>query len=109
REPASRLRPPALGSPGGQRGPRAAVDASSLSYGFRRPGAGSRIGAQPAQHAAVVLHWIVQFRRLDNLNHRGEARVAHDLPEGRRADRPFRDPLVTIQMRPTLGLGVVEV
>src|SRR5205823_10318000 len=105
RGPATRRCRPALAVPGAT--PRACASSGSASSSVRsRPAYGSGtsavatggalVGTQPSQHAAIVEHGIVALRRLDNLNHRREARVAHDPPERFRPDGPLADPLVAI-------------
>src|SRR5256886_6566982 len=62
-----------------------------------------------SEHPPVVPDRIAALRRLDDLDHPGEARVPHDAPERLRPERPFADPLVAVQMRPGRALGVVQV
>src|SRR5205823_9752562 len=105
REPARLRRPRAPAAPGA--GPRGCASSGSASSSLRsRPAYGSSgspvatggalVGAQPSQHAAIVVHRIVALWRLDNLNHRREAQVAHDLAERFGPDGPLADPLMAI-------------
>src|SRR5882672_11885858 len=118
RAPAAPRPRPDPGAPGATRRGAGSSDWGSSSvqsrpaYGLRGATVGAtatRVRAQPPQHPPVVTHGIVALRRLDNLNHRREARVLHDAPERLRSDRAFADPLVAVEMRPGLALGVVEV
>src|SRR5206468_109294 len=84
---------------------------SRSAYGLRRTPVAARparVRAQPSEHPPVVPDRIAALRRLDDLDHPGEARVPHDAPERLRPDRPFADPLVAVQMRPGRALGVVQ-
>src|SRR5207245_6788098 len=89
--------------------PVAAWVCSRFSYGWRATPVGARVGAQSAQHPPVVPDRILALRRLDNLNHCREARIAHDPPERLGSDLPFADPLVSVQARAPRALGVVQV
>src|SRR6267143_2253118 len=85
---------------------------SRPAYGLRATPVGAaaaRVGAQPPEHPPVVTDRISAFRRLDDLDHRGEARIPHDPPERLRPDRTFADPLVAVEMRAGRALGVVQV
>src|SRR5205814_10252395 len=117
RAPATRRRPRAPAAPAA--GPRGCASSGSASSSLRsRPAYGSSglpvvtrgalVGAQPSQHAAIVVHRIVALWRLDNLNHRREAQVAHDLAERFGPDGPLADPLMAIHPGPRRDIGLVE-
>src|SRR5882762_4002279 len=111
-----RLRAPAARAAARPAGESSGSGSSSArsrpAYGLRGATVGAtaaRVRAQPPEHAPVVAEGITALRRLDNLNHRREPWVPHDATERLGSDRPLRDPLMAIEMRPGRAFGVVEV
>src|SRR5207244_7716280 len=115
RAPGARRPPRSPESPGAARRadssnvPVAAWVCSRFSYGWRATPVGARVGAQSAQHPPVVPDRIIALRRLDNLNHCREARLAHDPPERLGPDIPFAYPLAPVPRRAARPFGVVPV